>query len=167
MHASARSDDDDASQAARAAFHHWTLWQAMSDWLGDLLLHPRAHTDFPSDMDACADTLIRLTDEEPDVAIFHMVHARIDKVNRYSVLHAMHCAMLLTLIGRHRKWDEARTATAVKAGLTMNLSITALQNQLAQQTTPLTRVQHDAIEAHPAASTQMLRELGVRDEAWL
>ena len=173
MHASANAPAPHDTQArdlpppARVALNHWSQWQAMSEWLAELLLRPRGCADFSVEMAQFADTLVRLTHEDPDVAIFHMVHARSDKMRRYGVLHAMHTGMLLTLIGRRKDWGDTRTATAVKAGLTMNISITALQSELAQQAAPLTKAQQDAIEGHPLASTQMLRELGVSDAAWL
>lgn len=153
--------------ASRQAINHWSQWQAMSEWLGDLLLRPRGCADFGTETNACTETLIRLVSEDPDVAIFHMVHARLDKMRRYSVLHAMHAGMLLALIGQRKDWGAVRTATAVKAGLTMNISITALQNDLAQQSWPLTPSQQAAIQDHPLASARMLRTLGVDDAGWL
>ena len=149
------------------ALSHWAQWQAISGWLAELLMTPRGSADFAAEVAACAGTLMRLAHEDPDVAIFHMVHARADKMRRYSVLHAMHTAMLLTLIGRRKKWNESFTLTAVKAGLTMNISVTALHNELAMQESGLSDAQRAAIHEHPEASARMLRELGVSDPLWL
>jgi HD-GYP domain-containing protein (c-di-GMP phosphodiesterase class II) len=173
MHASAnihlfRPPGGHTSQPSHhPALNHWSQWQAMSEWLGELLLRPKGSADFPAETHTFAETLIALTREEPDVALFHMVHARADKMRRYSVLHAMHTGMLLTLIGRRKEWAETRTATAVKAGLTMNISVTALHNELAQQISPLNAAQHEAIQDHPDASARMLGQLGVDDKTWL
>jgi HD-GYP domain-containing protein (c-di-GMP phosphodiesterase class II) len=173
MHASAPHPAKDAVHGhptpspSVGALGHWSQWQALSNWLAELLLRPRGSADFAAETGACADTLIRLTRDDPDVAIFHMVHARSEKMRRYSVLHAMHTGMLLTLIGRRKRWEHARTATAVKAGLTMNISITVLHNELALQTGGLTESQQSAIQDHPLASAHMLRGLGVDDATWL
>lgn len=145
----------------------WRQWQALAEELWPLLHQPGACGDFVDAISRCASNLMSLAQQDPDVALFHMIHATPDKMARYGVLHAMHTAMLLTLIGRRKDWGDARTNSAVKAGLTMNLSITALQVGLAQQATPLTDEQRQAIDTHPLASWRMLRELGVTDEDWL
>lgn len=156
-----------AHNAGTQALTYWTQWQELSERLAALLLTPHACEAFVESIKACASLLMQLTREEPDAAIFHMVHPAPDKLLRYSVLHAMHTAMLLTLIGERKNWGEQLTGTAVKAGLTMNLSITNLQIELAQHVGPLNSRQQQAIDAHPLASWRMLRELGVSDEEWL
>jgi HD-GYP domain-containing protein (c-di-GMP phosphodiesterase class II) len=149
------------------ALAHWAQWCELSETLAPLLFTPLACEDFTHEISQCASTVIRLTRQDPDVAIFHMIHATPDKMHRYSILHAMHTAMLLALIGRRKDWGDARTASAVKAGLTMNLSITNLQIELAQHFGPLSTHQRQAIDAHPLASWKMLHDLGVTDEDWL
>ncbi|MFT3856025.1 MAG: HD domain-containing phosphohydrolase [Aquabacterium sp.] len=156
-----------ADAGSASAMVRWTQWEALSEWLGEVLLRPRGCADFAMEAGGLADALMRLTYEDPDVSIFHMVHARHEKVRRYSVLHAMHTGMLLALIGRRKEWGAARTATAVKAGLTMNIAITALHNELALQTHPLTEDQQARIQRHPLDSARMLGELGVQDTDWL
>jgi HD-GYP domain-containing protein (c-di-GMP phosphodiesterase class II) len=168
------------------ALARWAQWQDLSDTLTRLICQPfqagseqamhapgqytatpTSPRPFGQAIGHAARTLIELTWQDPDVAIFHMVHATPEKMRRYSVLHAMHTGMLLALIGRRKDWGDARTTTAVLAALTMNLSIAELQNELAQQGTPLTAAQRQLVEAHPLASAQMLRDLGVQDEEWL
>ena len=55
--------------------------------------------------------------------------------------------MLVCLVGRRKDWPDQRVAIAVKAALTMNLSITELQTTLARQEAPLTPEQRTAIRA--------------------
>lgn len=156
-----------AAHSLSGAAQRWLQWQALAEDLSPLLHKPSASSCFVDDMNRCAEQLMSLTQADPDVAIFHMVHATDDKVKRYGVLHAMHTAMLMTLIGHRKDWGPARTASAVKAALTMNIAITALQVELAQQATPLSDAQRQAIQAHPLAACQQLRELGVTDPEWL
>ena len=47
---------------------------------------------------------------------FHLVFTTPDKVSRYSLLHALHTGMLLTLIGDRKDWGEPRTELAIQAG---------------------------------------------------
>lgn len=145
----------------------WSRWQDLSEWLEPLLLSPGNTVSFVADINQCATTLIKLVDEDPDMAIFHIVHVSPEKMARYGVLHSMHTAMLITLVGRRKDWVGPRIDSAVKAALTMNLSITALQITLAQQVEPPTADQRQAIAAHPLATWHMLRQLGVTDEDWL
>ncbi|HET8870897.1 MAG TPA: HD domain-containing phosphohydrolase [Aquabacterium sp.] len=145
----------------------WSQWQDLSEWLEPLLLTPGNSTAFVADINRCAHTLIELVEQDPDLAIFHIVHACPEKMARYGILHSMHTGMLLTLVGKRKDWVRPRIDSAVKAALTMNLSITALQITLAQQVAPPTSEQRQAIAAHPLATWHMLRQLGVTDEDWL
>lgn len=145
----------------------WSRWQDLSEWLEPLLMQPGNSSSFLADIDNCANTLIKLVVEDPDLAIFHIVHVSPEKMARYGVLHSMHTGMLITLVGRRKDWVESRINSAVKAALTMNLSITALQITLAQQVEPPSDAQRQSIAAHPLASWHMLRQLGVTDEDWL
>ena len=145
----------------------WQGWQDLTDHLGPVLAAPREQHDFPHAIEACAQTVLDLCQRDGDVAIAFMVHDTPDKLQRYGVLHAVHTAMLLALVARRRDWSPTLTFSAVQAGLTMNLSITGLQSTLALQTEPLSLLQRADIHAHPQASVQLLRELGVTDEDWL
>lgn len=155
------------TQVVTETLLRWSRWQDLSEWLEPLLLNPGNSAGFVADINRCAHTLVKLVEEDPDLAIFHIVHVSPDKMARYGVLHSMHTGMLMTLVGKRKDWSESRIDSAVKAALTMNLSITALQITLAQQVEPPTSNQRQAIAAHPLATWHMLRQLGVTDEDWL
>jgi HD-GYP domain-containing protein (c-di-GMP phosphodiesterase class II) len=65
------------------------------------------------------------------------------------------------------RWPEERIHQIGRAGLGMNLGMGHLQDDLAQQITPLSATQAQAVEDHALRSEQMLRDLGVTDEVWL
>jgi HD-GYP domain-containing protein (c-di-GMP phosphodiesterase class II) len=157
----------DAVTNASPSSRFWQQWQQLSDDLEPLLMSPQGCPGFVDRLGQLASRLRRLVLDDADVAIFHMVFATADKISRYSVLHAMHTGMLLTLIGQRKDWGEPRTVLAVQAGLTMNLSIMALQIDLARQQGPLDEAQRDQIQEHPLRSRQMLQALGVTHEDWL
>lgn len=145
----------------------WSRWQDLSEWLEPLLLHPHQSESFVADINRCSASLIDLVHEDPDLALFHIVHPSPDKLARYGVLHAMHTAILITLVGNRKDWVYPRVQSAVNAALTMNLTITALQSVLSQQMEPPTADQRQAIAAHPLATWHLLRQLDVTDEDWL
>lgn len=145
----------------------WQGWQDLTDRVEPVLAAPRQQACFTQAIEACARTVLELCQQDADVAVAFMVHDTPDKLQRYGVLHSVHTAMLLALVARRRDWSPTLTFSAVQAGLTMNLSITQLQSDLTQQTEPLSLLQRADIHAHPQASVQWLRELGVTDEDWL
>lgn len=166
---SAPPADDDATgtPVVTETQLRWSRWQDLSEWLEPLLLSPGHVESFVPDINRCATDLIDLVEEDADLALFHIVHPSPDKLVRYGVLHAMHTAILLALVGKRKDWVHTRVQSAVNAALTMNLSITALQSVLAQQVEPPTADQRHAIAAHPLATWHLLRQLGVTDEDWL
>lgn len=145
----------------------WQSWQDLTDRLEPVLADPHGQAHFTQAIEDCARTVLELCQRDADVAVAFMVHDTPDKLQRYGVLHSVHTAMLLALVARRRDWSPTLTFSAVQAGLTMNLSITNLQSALTMQTEPLSLLQRADIHAHPQASVQLLRELGVTDEDWL
>ncbi|MGE5451332.1 MAG: HD-GYP domain-containing protein [Acidobacteriota bacterium] len=160
-------DDSTGAPVVTETQVRWSRWRELADWLEPLLLSPGHSDAFVAEINRCGATLIGLVQEDPDLALFHIVHPCPEKLARYGVLHAMHTAILLALVGKRKDWVLSRIQSAVNAALTMNLTITDLQNVLAQQVEPPTADQRQAIAAHPLATWHLLRQLGVTDEDWL
>jgi len=108
-----------------------------------------------------------LVDRDPDVALFLCVRQDDRRFALYALTHAMHCAVVVLLTGRHLGWPEARVASLACAALTMNLAMLELQATMAEQDTPPTKKQLEQIRAHPAASVALLRAAGITDADWL
>lgn len=86
----------------------------------------------------------------------------------YSATHAMLVACVCMVVAREMlHWPEGRVLQLGRAALTMNIAMTELQDQLAQQSAPLTAAQIAAVQDHASRSEQLLRRLGVADPAWL
>ncbi len=114
-----------------------------------------------------ADCFGQLVDRDADVALFMALRPSDARRALYPLLHAVHSAMLVQLAARALGWaDDARQAS-VAAALTMNVAITELQAQMAEQTEPPTSKQMAQIRAHPHAAESLLRAAGVADELWL
>jgi HD-GYP domain-containing protein (c-di-GMP phosphodiesterase class II) len=86
----------------------------------------------------------------------------------YSATHAMLVSVMCGLAAREvLKWPKEQEQQLCKAALTMNLGMTALQDQLTKQAEAPTAVQRKVIDAHGARSEAMLIDLGITDANWL
>jgi hypothetical protein len=65
------------------------------------------------------------------------------------------------------EWPAGETDAVIRAALTMNLSMSAVQDELAQQQEPITDEQRGQVEGHAERSAAMLAQGGVQDALWL
>lgn len=158
---------DTSAQPTPAAAPLLLDWQQLTEHLAGLLYAPKSCGDATAQIEQCAGRLKRLVHLDPDLAIFFVVSDHPDKLARYSVAHALHTAILVSIMARSKDWPAARELCGIKAALTMNLSVTQLQDELSHQTAPLTPDQRQAIRQHPTASRKLLVQLGVNDIEWL
>lgn len=142
-------------------------WGSLIQRLNPLLLDPHASADFVSDITSFSEDLIRLIGCDPDVAIFQIVNPTKASFLNYGVEHSVHTAVLMSLIAKHKGWSDVQTIHAVCAALTMNLSMTQLQTDLARQAEPPDPEQKTTIAQHPTSSRDMLIRLGVIQLEWL
>jgi len=157
---------DKARKAAPPAsvFDRWEklLWQF------DKLTRALARREVPgSAVLPFLATLQELLDLDADVALFLCVRQEDRRFALYALTHALHCAVLALLTGRQLGWPPEKLISLGGAALTMNLTVLELQATMAEQDDPPTNRQLEQIRAHPEASAQLLRGLGIADEAWL
>lgn len=91
----------------------------------------------------------------------------LQRQGRYSIRHSVDVAIACQVVGASISLGEPDLTSSVAAALTMNISMLKLQDTLHEQHEPLTDVQREKVQAHPAKGEALLRELGVDDEAWL
>jgi len=91
----------------------------------------------------------------------------LDDNSQYTVQHAIHTACLCELSGQTLQWDVEARRSLIGAALTMNLSLGLFQDQLRNQSAPLSNEQQKRIREHPSKSADMLRQIGINDESWL
>lgn len=112
--------------------------------------------------------LLELLDADADTALMLLVHASTQEFHDYSVRHAMLVAVICELAARNiATWPKACRLSLRCAALTMNVSMTQMQNELAAQDSPPSLQQRAQIEGHASRSAALLREAGVTDELWL
>ena len=78
-----------------------------------------------------------------------------------------HAGLLFHLIAVELKLDVKERDSLVHAALTMNIAMTAMQDQLAGQVDKPSAKQMEAIHSHSANSRLMLASLNVTDTVWL
>jgi HD-GYP domain-containing protein (c-di-GMP phosphodiesterase class II) len=142
-------------------------WEQQLWALDTLLRQVHRHTARAEPLAALADEVAALVDRDPDVALFHVVRHEERRYALYALSHALHCAVVLRLVGVALGWSAARLHSGMGAALTMNLAIVELQATMAEQKEPPTQRQLDEIRAHPERGAQRLAECGVTDAEWL
>lgn len=142
-------------------------WPALQNRATQLLRSPQP-TDFASRFQALHDELARLSTQAPDATVLALIFLSAQETRMYSATHAMLVSCVCMVTAREvLRWPEVRVHQLGRAALSMNVAMTELQDQLAQQTQPLSAHQIAAVESHAARSETMLRHLGVADPVWL
>ncbi|OQW87823.1 MAG: hypothetical protein BWK72_10935 [Rhodoferax ferrireducens] len=143
------------------------------DWLN---LQTLAHTMLrDSQSDSFLPRLERLQAEldrqilsNPDGTLFALIHLAGSEVRQYSATHAMLVNVMCCLAARDvLKWPGADLRALSSAALTMNISMTELQDRLAIQKEAPTPAQLQRIQTHAPRSVDLLQQMGVSDALWL
>ena len=143
------------------------------DWLNlqvqaNALLRETSAPKFLARLDRVYAQLHRHSSLNPDGTLFALIHLSASELRMYSATHAMLVSVMCGLAAREvLNWSPAMETTVCKAALTMNISMTELQDQLASQIETPTLSQRRQIDGHVASSVAQLEELGVTDVDWL
>ena len=142
-------------------------WPELQLRATQLLRSPSAG-DFDGRFQALHAELARSCEQVPDATLLALIYLSAQETHMYSATHAMLVSCVCMIVAREMlRWPAARVQQLGQAALTMNIAMTELQDQLAQQSLPLTAAQIAAVENHASRSAQMLRQLGVADPVWL
>lgn len=109
----------------------------------------------------------QLVERDADALLYLLVQTSTQEVRHYSSHHSFLCAAVVELCALQLHWSAEERRALMHAALTMNLAMTGLQNQLAQQDGPLTAEQKQRIAGHAAEGVELLRQAGVDDPLWL
>lgn len=142
------------------------LWRAHAERVAAQLQAPPT-AGWPERLLETARTGLTLVDRLPDLAIYMVVRGDAPPNLHYGVMHSVHTATTLALMGRRLGWDDPQIVRLMAAALTMNLSVLPLQGRLAVQHDKPTALQRTALNEHPARSAALLTVAGVTDAGWL
>lgn len=132
-----------------------------------LLRDPRPGADWVARIVAFAQRLRQLAVRDADATMYLFVQTTTQVVEHYSSHHALLCALVVDLCAEKLQWPDSERSTLMHAALTMNLSMTVLQNLLAQQEHPPSATQAEEIRDHAARSAAALLDAGVGDPLWI
>ncbi len=142
------------------------LWDSSMNQVGRAL-RATASAEFSASLERASQPVVALIARDPDLAIFQVVRQEEGDIAQYASRHAVHAAIASNLAARRLGWGADIEQRVFRAALTMNVSMVELQNRLANQVTPLTALQREAIQQHPERSVQVLEQSGVTDRDWL
>lgn len=134
----------------------------------NFLLRNPEPTTFVQRIDEMQRDLRFFSNKYPDAMLMAVVHLAAREMKHYSAMHALLVWVVVTLTARFAlQWDEDIIDSLGKAALTMNISMTEMQDRMAQQNWPLTPEQTTMVTMHPVLSSEVLAKLGVEDALWL
>jgi HD-GYP domain-containing protein (c-di-GMP phosphodiesterase class II) len=143
------------------------------DWL-DLLeqcnyfLREGFREHFMERLDKVSALLARQVRRNPDGTLFALIYLSATEKRMYSATHAMLTSVMCGLAAQDvLAWPPEHVVSVCRAALTMNLSMTDLQDKLALQVEPPSAAQKAAIDRHAQHSAELLESVGVTDPLWL
>lgn len=165
--ASARVSTTEIPRASRPANDQLPGWLDMLPRANALLRDPHK-ISFVRLLEELHADIRRHVLRAPDAALLALMHLTAAEIQSYSALHAMLvCVMAELAASQALDWPEDLTTTAGRVALTMNISMTSMQDELALQSSPPTPTQRHLIAVHAANSAEILRDMGVSDPVWL
>jgi HD-GYP domain-containing protein (c-di-GMP phosphodiesterase class II) len=131
------------------------------------LTHPDSAQEFAARIEQYDRWMQSLLKMDADVGLYLLFQLATRSPAGYSASHALVCAVLCQLIAKDFALPEVQRNSLVRAALTMNVSMTVMQDQLATQRARPSPEQQTAIQTHAASSAQLLVAKGITDELWL
>jgi len=144
-----------------------SLWSDLESGLGIILRSPASIQEFEKRVWQYDRWMRELVQQDTDLGLYLLFQLAANSPVGYSASHALICSVLCHLMAGELILPKMERDSLVHAAMTMNISMTALQDQMAQQVEKPSAVQQDAIAAHPATSAALLENLGVTDQLWL
>ena len=104
----------------------------------------------------------------PDGTLFALIYLSSSETTLYSATHAMLVSAMCVLAARNvLNWPASEEWVLRRAALTMNISISDLQDKLASQAGELEPAQRMQLQGHGDRSAALLESLGIDNPDWL
>jgi HD-GYP domain-containing protein (c-di-GMP phosphodiesterase class II) len=142
-------------------------WSDLESGLGIILSNPANTQQFAHRVVQYDRWMQGLLQRDPDVGLYLLFQLASNSPVGYSASHALVCGVLCHLVAAEQNLPLKERNSLVHAALTMNIAMTALQDELATQVEKPSPQQQDAIRAHTIKGAMMLANLGVGDDDWL
>lgn len=153
---------------AYGAMRDWMeRWSDIETRLSSLLLAPEQASPFGSQLVQTEQAARKLLDIDGDATLYWLFQLSASSTVGYSTSHALVCWALCRLVSRSLGLPDREQDALAMAALTMNIAMTRLQDELAEQATPPSPEQGQQIDAHPEEAVSRLQSLGISDALWL
>ena len=144
-----------------------SLWSDLESALSMLLSRPLQVQDFAAKVRQFDHWLQDLVAHDIDAALYLMFQLASTSTVGYSASHALVCGTLCHIMAQELQLPPRERDSLVRAALTMNIGMTRLQDELAEQRERPTAAQQEAIRSHPEESLMLLQRLHITDPLWL
>lgn len=142
-------------------------WSDLESGLGIILSAPDATQEFAHRAVQYDRWMQSLMQRDPDAGLYLLFQLASNSPVGYSASHSLVCSVLCHLIAKVLELSTKERDSLVRAALTMNVAMTAMQDVLANQTEKPTAAQQEMIRLHPLKGAMLLGNMGVRDDDWL
>ena len=109
-------------------------WTACLGRLGQALRHPAQHGSVDA-LDQAVPPVLALIARDKGLPVLQIPRHQDNRLLPYGIDHSMHAAIADSLVAQRLGWTSDDSLRVVKAALTMNISLLALQGRLAVQAT--------------------------------
>jgi HD-GYP domain-containing protein (c-di-GMP phosphodiesterase class II) len=142
-------------------------WSDLEAGLATLLNHPQNVQEFEARLYQYDRWMQDLTQRDTDLALYLLFQLAAQSHVGYSTSHALMCAVLCQVLAPEFALSQSERNSLVRSALTMNIAMTALQDELARQSGKPTPEQQAGIVSHADKGAMMLSQLGINNEMWL
>ncbi|MBX9818316.1 MAG: phosphodiesterase, partial [Burkholderiaceae bacterium] len=119
-------------------------WSDLESGLGIILASPNSAQQFSHRVLQYDRWMQGLMQRDPDVGLYLLFQLASNSPVGYSASHALVCAVLCHLVANELHLPQKERNSLVDAALTMNIAMTALQDELAGQVDKPSPTQQDA-----------------------
>ena len=142
-------------------------WPNLQMRLRLMLVDPRG-ADWVARLRTLRDDVLALVERGPDRALMRLMFDASNDFQDYSANHSLFVCVLASMAcaqlpGWQAEWADSLTLAA----LTMNITFTQTQDELARQAGPLDDNQRAVLRNHPERAIELLTEIGIDDALWL
>ena len=144
-----------------------SLWSDLESGLSILLGHPLEVPEFVQKVQQYSHWMQSLLEQDTDASLYLLFQLASTSTIGYSTSHALVCAALCHITAKELLLPPAEHTSLIHAAITMNIAMTALQNELALQKERPSAEQQATIAYHPERGRKLLEQLGATNTLWL
>lgn len=141
-------------------------WDSLLRVLSSALEEARPDGDWLSRVIRAHRRVQELGSRNLDGSLYYLIHESGQSQPKYSALHGMLVCLVCQAAGRLLSWSQDWIQAIGLASLTMNATMTRLQDMLADSDMPPSVEMRQEIEHHPIACQALLQACGVEDPLW-